>query len=228
MEAMPRHNYKEIFTSGIIKDNPIFVMLLALCPALGVTSTIVNSFGMGVIVLVILVITNGLISLIGSIIPDEIRTPVFITIIAAAVTILEMLVQAFLPVLFSALGIFLALAVVNCVIFGRAESFASKKPFLPSVLDAFGYGLGSLWALVAIGVFRELLGTGSMNFGFFTLTLFPAQLALPIFIQPTGAFIVLAMLIGVFFVIKIAKDEERAAALKSQKAAQKTTGKGDN
>lgn len=212
----PKYNYKEIITVGIFKDNPIFVMLLSMCSALGVTSSIVNSAGLGVIILLSLMMTNVVISIVGTFVPDEIRIPVYITIIAAVITLFEMLVQAFLPALFSALGIFLALVVVNCIVLGRAEAFASKNSPLASFCDAIGYGTGVLMALLVISIVRTFLGTGTLDFGFFAFSFFPQEFALSIFVQPMGSFLALGMLIGLITTIKITRNNQKALAAKAK------------
>ncbi|MCL1936436.1 MAG: electron transport complex subunit RsxE [Defluviitaleaceae bacterium] len=200
-----KYNYKEIISVGMFKENPVFTLLLSLCSALGVTSSTFNSIAFGFMVLVCLIITNTAISLIGKYTPSEIRIPVYITVIAAVVTIIEMLIQAFFPDLFAALGLFIALIVVNCIILGRAESFAGKNPVLPSIADAIGSGTGILIALSTIAVVRELIGTGGINLQFFSLRLFPQQFGIGFFVQPMGSFIVLGMIVGIITSTRLAK-----------------------
>jgi len=203
---------KDNFMAGIFRENPVFVLLLALCPALGVTNTVENSLGMGITVLFVITMSNIIISAIRKILPSEIRLPVFIVIIASTSTILEMFIAAFFPELFSALGIFLPLVVTNCIIFGRAEAFASKNGVLPSAVDGLGMGTGFTIALVAVGFMREFLGTGAFYIFGQYLRIFPSEYAILLFIQPAGAFIALGVIVGVLSGIvasraaKISKD----------------------
>ncbi|WP_211259723.1 RnfABCDGE type electron transport complex subunit E [Pseudalgibacter alginicilyticus] len=188
-------NKKQIFLKGIIKDNPIFVMLLGMCPTLGVTSSAFNGLGMGIATLFVLLMSNIVVSLVKSQIPSKVRIPAFIIIIASFVTIVEMVLEAFIPFLYEQLGIFIPLIVVNCLILGRAESFASKNNVMASILDALGMGLGFVLALTLLGAVREILGSGSL----FGLS-FVAENAntFILFILPPGAFIALAYLTGIF------------------------------
>ncbi|NNK88278.1 MAG: electron transport complex subunit E [Flavobacteriaceae bacterium] len=188
-------NQKQNFLKGIIKDNPVFVMLLGMCPVLGVTSTAFNGLGMGIATLFVLFMSNIVVSLIKSQIPAKVRIPAFIIIIASFVTIVEMVLEAFLPVLYEQLGIFIPLIVVNCLILGRAEAFASKNNLVSSLVDALGMGIGFTIALVALGATREILGNGSL-FDFRFLSEDASTLIL--FVLPPGAFIALAYLSIVF------------------------------
>ena len=147
----------QIITKGILKENPTFVLILGMCPTLGVTSSAINGMGMGVATMAVLIMSNIVISLIKSVIPDKVRIPAFIVVIASFVTIIEMLMQAYLPSLYSALGVFIPLIVVNCIILGRAEAFASKNGIFDSALDGIGIGLGFTLSLTAIGAVREFL-----------------------------------------------------------------------
>jgi electron transport complex protein RnfE len=184
------------FTKGILKENPIFVLALGLCPALAVSTRIDNAIGMGVCVIFVLLFSNLIISLIRNFIPKEVRIPCFIVIIATFVTIVSLALQAYLPALNESLGIYVPLIVVNCNILGRAEAFASKNPVLNSVLDAFGIGLGFTLSVVIISIIREFLGTSGISiFGWvFKLPFSPATF----FILPTGAFLVMGILLGLF------------------------------
>ncbi|SDW47830.1 electron transport complex protein RnfE [Lutibacter oricola] len=188
-------NQKDNFLKGIIKENPVFVMLLGMCPTLGVTSSAFNGLGMGVATLFVLLMSNIVVSLIKSQVPSKVRIPAFIIIIASFVTIVEMVLEAFIPFLYEQLGIFIPLIVVNCLILGRAEAFASKNNVMSSILDALGMGLGFVIALTALGAAREILGSGSI----FDIK-FVAENAntFILFILPPGAFIALAYL-TVFF-----------------------------
>ena len=188
----------QLITKGILKENPTFVLILGMCPTLGVTSSAINGMGMGVATMVVLIMSNMVISLIKNIVPDKVRIPAFIVVIASFVTIIEMLMQAYVPSLYASLGVFIPLIVVNCVILGRAEAFASKNNVLDSALDGIGIGLGFTLALTAVGAVREVLGMGSI-FGF---TFADGVMPL-LFILAPGGFIVLRYLMVVLN--KIAK-----------------------
>ena len=181
-------------TRGIIRENPTFVMLLGMCPTLGVTTSAINGLGMGLATMFALMLSNVSISAVKNFIPDIVRIPSFIVIIAAIVTVLEMLMQAYVPALYAALGIYIPLIVVNCIILGRAEAFAAKNTVFQSLLDAVGMGIGFTWALTLLGSVREILGNGSL-FGWS----FVAEDAHPmlLFIMPPGAFLALAGIITV-------------------------------
>lgn len=179
------------FTKGFIKENPVFVLLLGLCPTLGVTSTAINGMGMGLATTFVLVMSNLVVSLVKNQIPNKVRIPSFIVIIASFVTIVEMVMQAYVPALFDALGLFIPLIVVNCIVLGRAEAFASKKSFVSSIIDGFGMGLGFTFALTLLGLVREVLGSSSA-FGWD----FASGDFMLVFILAPGAFIGLAYLIA--------------------------------
>lgn len=193
-------NQNQNFLKGIVKDNPVFVMLLGMCPTLGVTSSAFNGLGMGVATLFVLLMSNIVVSLVKSQIPSKVRIPAFIIIIASFVTIVEMVLEAFVPFLYEQLGIFIPLIVVNCLILGRAEAFASKNNVLSSIIDALGMGLGFVIALTVLGATREILGSGSL-FGF---SFVPEDAnTFILFILPPGAFIALAYLTVLFNKISI-------------------------
>jgi electron transport complex protein RnfE len=183
----------QIITKGILKENPTFVLILGMCPTLGVTSSAINGMGMGVATMAVLIMSNIVISLIKSLIPDKVRIPAFIVVIASFVTIIEMLMQAYLPSLYAALGVFIPLIVVNCIILGRAEAFASKNGVLDSALDGIGIGLGFTLSLTVIGAVREILGAGSI-FGY---TFADGVMPL-LFILAPGGFLVLGYLMVLF------------------------------
>lgn len=188
-------NQKQNFLKGIVKENPIFVMLLGMCPTLGVTSSAFNGLGMGVATAFVLLMSNIVVSLIKSQIPAKVRIPAFIIVIASFVTIVEMVLEAFVPFLYEQLGIFIPLIVVNCLILGRAEAYASKNNVLSSIIDALGMGLGFTLALTALGSVREMLGSGSL----FGLSFVPDDAnTFILFILPPGAFIALAYLTVIF------------------------------
>ena len=186
------------FTKGLIKENPIFTMLLGMCPTLGVTSSAENGLGMGMATLFVLIMSNIVISLIKSVIPDKIRIPAFIVVIASFVTILEMLMQAYFPALFASLGLFIPLIVVNCVVLGRAEAFASKNNLVSSIIDGAGMGLGFTMALTLLGSIREILGTGKL----FGMTLYSEYYGVLVFVLAPGAFIALGYLIAIINKLK--------------------------
>ena len=183
----------QIITKGILKENPTFVLILGMCPTLGVTSSAINGMGMGVATMAVLIMSNIVISLIKSLIPDKVRIPAFIVVIASFVTIIEMLMQAYLPSLYSALGVFIPLIVVNCIILGRAEAFASKNGVVDSALDGIGIGLGFTLSLTVLGAVREVLGAGSI-FGY---TFADGVMPL-LFILAPGGFLVLGYLMVLF------------------------------
>lgn len=176
--------------NGIVKENPTFVQMLGMCPTLAVTTSAINGIGMGLATTVILTLSNLFISVLRKVIPDKVRIPAYIVIIASFVTIVQFVMEAFVPSLYASLGIFIPLIVVNCIILGRAESYASKNKALPSVFDGIGMGLGFTIGLTCIAAVRELLGSGSI-FGF---EVFSTPIS--IFINPPGAFFVLAFLIA--------------------------------
>ena len=201
-----RQGSMEIFFNGLVKENPTFVLALGMCPTLAVTTSAVNGLGMGLTTTAVLVLSNAIISLLRHIIPNRVRIPAFIVIVASFVTMVELLLEGFIPSLYSALGLYIPLIVVNCIILGRAESFASKNPVIPSIFDGLGMGLGFTVALTAIGAVRELLGAGEF-FGIpvinkvlggissvFGLAEPIEYVPISIFVLAPGAFFVLAAL----------------------------------
>ena len=190
---MSKNNKLQLIVDGIVKNNPTFVLVLGMCPTLGTTTSAINGLGMGLATMIVLILSNITISAVARFIPDKVRIPSYIVVIASFVTIVQLLLQAYVPVLYEALGIFLPLIVVNCVILGRAEAFANKNSVGDSALDGVGIGLGFTIALTAIGLVREILGSGSA-FGWKFLS-GDGMLA---FVLAPGAFIVLAYLMVVF------------------------------
>lgn len=182
-----------ILTKGLIKDNPTFVLLLGMCPTLGTTSSAINGLGMGVATLFVLAMSNIVISLIKNLIPDKVRIPAYIVVIAALVTVLQLMMEAYVPALYNTLGVFIPLIVVNCIILGRAEAFASKNSVVDSALDGIGIGLGFTLSLTLLGAIREMLGAGAI-FGHKFIT----GDGILIFILAPGAFIALGYLIAIF------------------------------
>lgn len=191
-------NNLKIFLNGLIKENPTFVLLLGMCPTLGTTSSALNGMSMGLATLAVLVFSNLIISLIKNLIPDMVRIPAYIVVIASLVTILQMVLQAYVPAVYASLGLFIPLIVVNCIILGRAEAFAAKNGAVASIFDGLGIGLGFTWALTLLGACRELLGTGQV----FGCALFPEQYGALLFVLAPGAFIVLGYLIAIFNKLK--------------------------
>ena len=192
-KTMSKNNKLQLIVDGIVKNNPTFVLVLGMCPTLGTTTSAINGLGMGLATMIVLILSNITISAIAKIIPDKVRIPCYIVVIASFVTIVQLLLQAYVPVLYEALGIFLPLIVVNCVILGRAEAFANKNSVGDSALDGVGIGLGFTIALTAIGLVREILGSGSA----FGWKFIPGDGMLAFVLAP-GAFIVLAYLMVVF------------------------------
>ncbi len=183
-------NYIKILNNGIVKENPTFVLLLGMCPTLATTTSALNGLSMGVATMAVLICTNFVISCIKNITPDKVRIPVFVVVIAAFVTVLQLIVKAYLPDIDKSLGIFIPLIVVNCIILGRAEAFACKQTPVASIFDGIGIGLGFTLALTMLGMVRELLGTGSL----FGATILPESGNILLFVFPPGAFITLGLL----------------------------------
>ena len=179
--------------NGLVKENPTFVLMLGMCPTLAVTTLAVNGIGMGLTTTVILALSNVMISALRKVIPDGVRMPAYIVIVASFVTIVQFLLQAYLPNLYDSLGIYIPLIVVNCIILGRAEAYASKNPVIPSFFDGLGMGLGFTVGLTAIGIVRELIGSGKI-FGFQVMP--SAYEPVTIFILAPGAFLVLTLLVA--------------------------------
>lgn len=195
-------NRFENFKNGLIKDNPVFSLYLGICSTLAITTTVNNAIGMGVAVIMVLIMSNVIISLIRNITPDEIRIPVYIVIIATLVKIIQMLIEAYAPALNTSLGVFIPLIVVNCIILGRAEAFASKHGPLDSALDGIGMGLGYTLAVIAMAFIREVLATGVLNIVnpfndaqvLLNLRLIPEEYVISMFNSPVGAFVTFAIL----------------------------------
>ncbi len=179
--------------NGLVKENPTFVLMLGMCPTLAVTTSAVNGIGMGLSTTAVLIMSNMLISMLRKIIPDSVRMPAFIVVVASFVTIVDFLLEGFVPSLYDSLGLYIPLIVVNCIILGRAESYASKNPVLPSIFDGVGMGLGFTVGLTSIGIVRELIGAGQI-FGFQVMP--DSYEPFTIFILAPGAFFVLACLVA--------------------------------
>ena len=186
-------NYIKTITNGIIKENPTFVLLLGMCPTLATTTSATNGMSMGLATMFVLICSNFVISLIKNVVPDMVRIPVFVVVIAAFVSIQQMLMEAYMPSINKSLGIYIPLIVVNCIILGRAEAFACKNNPLASICDGIGMGLGFTLALTLLGSVRELIGAGTL----FGVTLLPETCNVLLFVLPPGAFITLGYLIAI-------------------------------
>lgn len=186
-------NQLKVLWNGIIKENPTFVLLLGMCPTLGTTSSALNGMSMGLATTAVLIFSNFIISLIKNIVPDMVRIPSFIVVIASLVTVLQMVIKAFAPEIDASLGLFIPLIVVNCIILGRAEAFAAKNGPVSSIFDGIGMGLGFTLGLTLLGAVREFLGTGKV----FSVTIFPDSYGALVFVLAPGAFIALGYLIAI-------------------------------
>ena len=186
------NNFK-VLMNGIVKENPTFVLLLGMCPTLGTTSSAINGMGMGLATAFVLICSNVVISLIKNLIPDMVRIPAFVVVIASFVTLLQMVMQAYVPALYATLGLFIPLIVVNCILLGRAEAFAAKNGAIASFFDGLGMGLGFTIALTILGGIREFLCTGKL----FNITIMPEDYGMLVFVLAPGAFIALGYLIAI-------------------------------
>lgn len=202
---------RSVFMNGILGENPTFRLVLGVCPTLALTTAAMNGFGMGLAVTFVLMCSNGIISLIRNLVPDKVRIPVFVVVICAFVTLLQMILQAFIPVLYNALGIFLPLIVVNCIILARAEAFAQKNAVLPAIVDGIGMGFGFTIALTLIAAVRELLGNGTI----FGIALLPATYEpMILLVLAPGAFITFGLLLGIVNAIvgRVQKNKAKGGA----------------
>lgn len=188
------NNNIKTLINGLVKENPTFVLLLGMCPTLATTSSAINGMSMGLATMFVLTMANMAISLLKNLIPDMVRIPAYVVVIAAFVSVVEMLMNAYVPALADSLGIFIPLIVVNCIVLGRAEAFASKNKVIPSMFDGLGIGLGFTLALTLLGAVREFLGTGKM----FSISIFPENYGALLFVLAPGAFIALGFLIAIF------------------------------
>lgn len=204
---------KQNLIKGIIKENPTFVLVLGMCPTLGTTTSLQNALGMGVSVLLVLMMTNALIALIRNIVPSEIRIPVYIVVIALVVTLVEWFLEAFAYPIYKDLGIYLPLIVVNCIILGRAEAYASDNTVKDSIFDGMGMGLGFTLGLSTLGFTRELLGTGKIDLFGFVIKMFESSVGASFLVQPQGAFLVLGLLIGIINTVRIDKEKKKKAIM---------------
>ena len=195
------NKYAERIYNGLIKENPTFVLMLGMCPTLGTTTSALNGMSMGLATTFVLICSNVVISLLKNLIPDKIRIPAFIVVIATFVTIIQMAMEAYLPTLYDSLGLFIPLIVVNCIVLGRAEAFAAKNNPFASLCDGLGIGLGFTFGLTLLGIVRELIGTGSL----FSLRVFPEEYGVLVFVLAPGAFISLGYLIAIINKLKMNK-----------------------
>jgi electron transport complex protein RnfE len=238
MDQLKRSQHHDSFVTGIIKENPLFVAVLGTCPALAITKSFEAAIGMGILFTFVLVCSNVLISALRKLIPEEVETPAYIVVVATFVTVVKMLTEAYVPALYTSLGVFLSLLVVNCIVLGRAEAFANKNGVVDSLLDGLGNGIGYTLALVVISLVREILGTGMLSFGniFPFLKINGAVVHLPIlkgdgwdysislFAQPAGGFIVFGIIMAILAAQANAKkdkaaQEKRAAAFAAAEKA---------
>ena len=192
-EVMEEKNYFKIFWNGVIPGNPVFVLLLGMCATLGTTSSAMNGLMMGIATAVVLICSNVVVSLVKDFIPDKVRIPAYIVIIATFVSVLQLAISAWMPALNASLGIFIPLIVVNCILLGRAEAFAGKNGVLPSFLDGLGCGVGFIFALTLLGAVREILGVGTLFGG----RIYPEDYGMLLFVLAPGAFIALGYLIAI-------------------------------
>ena len=207
--------YVRIFTNGLVKDNPLIMLMIGLCSALAITTSVANGIGMGLAMTFVIVLSEMIISIFRKFIPNDIRIPIFIIVIASFTTIVDLLMQAFLPELAESMGIFIKLIVVNCIIMGRVESFASKESPLKAMADAFGMGMGFTWVLVVMSAIRELLGSGTVM-GF---RLLPDKFLIKFFANSPGGFFVFGMLIAVTYLIQDQRKLRKARKTAAIKAA---------
>ncbi len=210
---------KAVLLAGIITENPTFVSLLGMCPTLATTKSVEAAIGMGILVILTLIGSNTIISLLRNIIPSQVKIPCYILIIATFVTILKMLCEAFIPELYSSLGVFISLIVVNCIILGRAEAFASKNGPVASFFDGLGAGIGFTLAICVIALIREVVGTGALSFGVYfpigaqyIFHIIPEAYAIPIFVQSAGGFLTLAFVLAFLAWRKNRKEAQKLAA----------------
>lgn len=211
--AKKQKSLGQVFTNGLFKQNPTFVQFLGMCPTLAVTSRVSDALGMGLGVIFVLVLSNLAISIIRNYVPREVRIPIYIVIIAALVTMLEIMMTWLLPEVASSLGTFLSLIVVNCLILGRAEAFASKNSPVPSMLDGLGMALGFTGGITLIAIFRELLGSGSITiWGEISVDLIPDTFAIGVLTMPAGAFLVFGILVSQVNKLRMKRQEGNEVA----------------
>lgn len=228
---MKKISLKKTLIAGIITENPVFVSLLGMCSTLATTKSLEAAFGMGILVILVLIGSNILISFLRNIIPSEAKIPCYIIIIATFVTIVKMLCEAFVPALYTGLGVFISLIVVNCIILGRAEAFASKNGVSASFVDAIGTGIGFLMAICIVAIIREILGTGAITIGQYfplpskiVIQIIPSSLAISIFTEPAGGFLTLGLVLAFLAWRKNVKEAKEKAIEKEKKLSLKEEG----
>ncbi|ULQ60779.1 electron transport complex subunit E [Brucepastera parasyntrophica] len=204
--------YGKIFANGLVTENPLLVLMIGLCSSLAITTSVANGLGMGLAMTFVLLMSEIIVSLFRKLIPDAIRIPVFIIIIATFTSIVDFLMQAFTPGLSKSMGVFIPLIVVNCIIMGRAEAFASKRPIDEVVFDALGMGIGYTWVLVAISLIREILGSGTI----FKIPVIPQEYTIGFFNQAPGGFFVFGLMIAITFSIKKYAEKRKQIAAKEE------------
>ena len=232
---MKKFSYKKTLIAGIITENPVFVSLLGMCSTLATTKSLEAAFGMGILVILVLIGSNVLISFLRNIIPSEAKIPCYIIIIATCVTIVKMLCEAFIPALYTGLGVFISLIVVNCIILGRAEAYASKNGVRASFVDAIGTGIGFTMAICIVAIIREVLGTGAITIGqYFPLPskiiiqIIPSNIAISLFVEPAGGFLTLGLVLAFLAWNKNRKEakniaKEKEAKVKEMKLKEEVT-----
>lgn len=234
MENKKQSNRLRTFLDPLVKNNPLFVMVLGTCPALAVTTSFESALGMGILFTFVLFFSSLLVSALRKVIPEEVRTPAYVVIIATFVTVVKLLSETFLPELYSSLGVFVSLLVVNCIVLGRAEAFASKNNVVDSMIDALGNGLGYTWAICAIALVREVVGGGTLTFGA-TFTFIPQitipilggypnssfSLAIPLLKSSAGGFFVLGIALAILAYVNNKKKAKELAKKKAEALAQK-------
>lgn len=230
-----------VFLDPLLKANPLFVMVLGTCPALAVTTSLESAIGMGLLFTFVVFFSNLIISALRKIIPDEVRTPCYIVVIATFVTVVKILSSTFLPELYNSLGVFVSLLVVNCIVLGRAEAFASQNTVVDSMLDGVGNGIGYTWAIAAIALVREVLGAGTLTFGkvftFIPKVTLPIlggfknsdfSMAMPVFKSSAGGFLVLGIALAIIAAVNNYKEQKAKEKAKAAKAAAAAAAKGGN
>ena len=218
-----KFQHAKTFVAGIISENPVFVALLGMCPTLATTKSVEAALGMGILVILTLLGSNLLISLLRKIIPAEVKIPCYIIIIATFVTVIEMATQAFVPDLYNTLGVFISLIVVNCIVLGRAEAFASKNGPIASIFDALGQGIGFTMAICIIALIREVFGTGAISFGYYfpigvkvVFQFIPTSYTISLFVQSAGGFLSLGLVLAVMAAYKNSKQDKEEAKKKAE------------
>lgn len=216
------NNLGKVFKNGVFSNNPVLVQLVGYCSVLAVTTSVINAIGMSAAVIFVATFSNIVVSALRDFIPDKVRIPAYIVVIATFVTLVQMFLQAFIPPLYESLGLFIPLIVVNCLIFGRAEGFASDNAIIPSAVDGFANALGYSWVIVVIAAVRELLGSGTL----LGMAIIPEEYTIGLFAQAPGAFIVLAMIMIVFNIYQVNSEQRKEEARLAEKSGDFATAEG--